>query len=121
MILYVNELNEIKDVNETSYKNLIPLEIIDDEENPFRKWSVAKICCYKVQVEDSRIVSFTPYVDSRIIEHIDKLSINVEANTSDIIDNQLATVDVYEKTLVTDENVTELELALTEIYELMLG
>lgn len=121
MIIYVNELNEIKDVGITNDNTLIPIEILDDDENPFTNWSSAKICCHKVKVNNGHVVMLTSYVDSRIIKHIDDLAKSIESNSSDIIDNQLATVDVYKKTLITDENITELELALTEIYELMLG
>lgn len=75
MIVYVNNNNEIKDVDITSDKNLIPLEI-SDENNPFSAWSVAKICCYKVNVVNGFVTMYTPYVDSKIIEHIDRLGKN---------------------------------------------
>lgn len=73
MILYVNENNEIKDVNSTSDKNLIPLEVNDNTmDNPFLSWSPAKICCHKVEVKDGVVTSYTPYIDSRIVEHIER-------------------------------------------------
>lgn len=72
MILYVNDKNEIKDVNTTDNDTLIPLEI--DDNNPFTGWSVAKICCYKVKVVGRRVSVITPYVSTHIIEHIDRLS-----------------------------------------------
>lgn len=72
MIIYVNERNEIKDVNSTSDHKLRALKI-DDKFNPFFGWTVAKICCYKANVINGRIVSMTPYVDARLIEHIDEL------------------------------------------------
>ena len=51
MILYVNDKNEIKDVNSTSDENLIPLEVNDNSmDNPFLSWSPAKICCHIVEV-----------------------------------------------------------------------
>ena len=77
MILYVNENNEIKDVNTTSNPSLIPLEI-NDETNPFEDWTIAKICCYKVAVSNKRITSFTPYIDSTIVEIVDKLGKQIE-------------------------------------------
>lgn len=73
MKLYVNAKNEIKDVNDSEDKSLTLLEVNDDNANPFRNWSVAKICCYKVNVEDGVVTMMSPYVDSRLIEHIDKL------------------------------------------------
>ena len=73
MRIYVNNKKEIKDVVTTTDNSLIEY-VINDEYNPFINWSVAKICCYKAEVdEDGNVIMFTPYVDSRIIEHIDKL------------------------------------------------
>lgn len=83
MILYVNSKNEIKDVNTTSDKNLTPLEVNDNiYDNPFLSWSPAKICCHKVEVENGVVTEYTPYVDSRIVEHIERQgqeNINLQA------------------------------------------
>ena len=73
MVLYVNNDNEIKDVNTTSDDKLTSL-VISDEDNPFANWSVAKICCYKVEVRDGIVIKLAPYVDTRIVEYIDRLS-----------------------------------------------
>lgn len=78
MKIYVNHKNEIKDVGTTTDESLIEY-VIDDENNPFASWSVAKICCYKVEVENGYVTMFTPCVNSRIIEHIDQLG---KANAS---------------------------------------
>lgn len=72
MILFTNEKGEIKDVNQTTDTSLIPLEV-NDTDNPFKSWSVAKICCYNVNVSDGIVTMMTPYVDSRLIEHFDGL------------------------------------------------
>lgn len=83
MILYVNDKNEIKDVNYTSDENLTPLLVNDNtNDNPFLSWSPAKICCYKVEVKNGIVTMFTPYIDSRIIEHIERQgqeNINLQA------------------------------------------
>lgn len=87
MIIYINNRGEIKDVNSTTQDNLIAI-ILDDADNPFVGWSVAKICCYRVQIVDGRVAMFTPYVDTRIIEHLDRLSMVDEAlfeTSSDIL------------------------------------
>ena len=76
MILYVNEKNEIKDVNTTSDPSLIALEI-NDETNPFKDWSIAKICCFKATVDNGIVTSMSPYVDSELIEHIDRLGTEI--------------------------------------------
>lgn len=78
MIVYVNENGEIKDVNTTSDSSLIPVEVTD---GTFDGWSVAKICCYKVQVNNGVVTMMTPYVDSRLLEHIDMLGKQVETVT----------------------------------------
>ena len=78
MILYVNEKNEIKDVGTTTDESLIEY-VVNDEENPFAGWSIAKICCFRAKVEDGIVTMYTPYVDSRLIEHIDQLG---KANAS---------------------------------------
>lgn len=72
MILYVNDKNEIKDVDTASDPSLIALEV-NDETNPFKDWSIAKICCFKVTVSDGIVTSMSPYVDSELIEHINRL------------------------------------------------
>lgn len=71
MKVYVNNKNEIKDVNVTEDENLTPINI---DEEVFKGWSVAKICCHKVILHDGKYAGFTPYIDTRIIEHIDRLS-----------------------------------------------
>lgn len=98
MKIYVNDKKEIKDVGTTTDESLIEY-VINDESNPFVNWSVAKICCYKVEVKDGYVTMFTPYVDSRIIEHIDQLGKENEVNASDITNMQLAICDIYESTL----------------------
>lgn len=97
MILYVNEQNEICDVDSTDDSNLIPL-VINDDDNPFETWNKAKICCYKVEVSDGNIIKYSPYIDTRVINHIDKLEGNNKKNESQI---------------------TTLELILTELYKLI--
>ncbi len=95
MILYVNEKNEIKDVNTTSDPSLIPLEV-NDETSPFQGWSTAKICCYKVEVAEGIVTMMTPYVDSRLIEHIDQLGRENSINASDAADLREAIQELYE-------------------------
>ena len=95
MILYVNENNEIKDVNSTTDPSLIALQI-DDETSPFEGWSTAKICCYKVEVAEGAVTMMTPYVDSHLIEHIDQLGKENNINASDAADLRAAIEELYE-------------------------
>ena len=78
MKVYVNEKNEIHEVNTCSDPTLTELIITD---GAFDNWSAAKICCYKVTVDNGHVTMMTPYVDSRLIEHIDQLGQQVEAVT----------------------------------------
>ena len=78
MKVYVNEKNEIHEVNTCSDSTLTELIITD---GTFDNWSDAKICCYKVTVNNGHVTMMTPYVDSRLIEHIDQLGHQVEAVT----------------------------------------
>lgn len=80
MILYTDNEGRIKDVGSTNDTSLIRLEV-NDGDNPFTGWSVAKICCYKVQVNNGIVTMMTPYVDSRLLEHIDQLGKATEAIT----------------------------------------
>lgn len=76
MKIFINSNGEIKDVGHT---NDLSLNMVEVSDSMFEGWSIAKICCYKVNVENGNVTMFTPYVDSRIIEHIDKLG---KANAS---------------------------------------
>ena len=78
MKIYVNERNEIHEVNTCSDPSLIELEVTD---GTFDGWSEAKICCYKATVNEGNVTMMTPYVDSRLIEHIDQLGRQTEAIT----------------------------------------
>lgn len=77
MIVYVNKKNEIKDVNVTSDETLVAVEVPEDV---FYGWSVAKICCHKLTLENGQYTGFTPYVDTKIIEHIERLGTGHEDN-----------------------------------------
>lgn len=81
MIVFVDSEGRIKAVGKTTDSALTPLEILDNEEaNPFIGWSKAKICCYMVTVTDGYVTMMTPYVDSRIIDHIDFIGHEAEDN-----------------------------------------
>lgn len=70
MIIFTDSQGNIFDVDSTNNPDLIPREVTD---GTFDSWSVAKICCYKCEVVDGNVVMLTPRVDSRLIEHIDRL------------------------------------------------
>lgn len=114
MILYINKKNEIKDVNETSDENLTAVEVDDDT---FANWSIAKICCHKISLREGKYTGFTPYVDSRIIEHIERLGSGNEQNAVDIVDTQIALAEAYDQTVENEEQIIDTQLAVTEAYD----
>lgn len=75
MTVYVDNNDCIKAVGVTSDSTLTPIEITD---GTFDGWSDGKICCYKINVVDGNVTMLTPYVDSRVIEHYDRLSTATE-------------------------------------------
>ena len=76
--IFINDNNEIHDVgvNSLNDESLHEVRVTD---GTFDGWSRAKICCYKVNVSDGHVTMMTPYVDSRLIFHIDQLSRYSEA------------------------------------------
>ena len=122
MVVFVNSKGEIKDVGSTKQVDLIGV-VLRDEENPFKDWSIAKICCYRIETFDGYVTMMTPYVDTRIIEHIDQLGKQVDNNTSgiqtnseDIVYTQEGLAETYEET---NTSITQLEEALVEVYEII--
>lgn len=77
MIVYVDAESKIRAVNTTTDESLKPLEI-NDETSPFKGWSNAKICCYKVSVSDGIVTMMTPYVDSRMLDAIDAMGHEID-------------------------------------------
>lgn len=95
MIVYVNANSEIKAVGSSSDASLTALTI-NDAANPFNGWSTAKICCYKVNVQDGFVTMMTPYVDSKLLEHIDQLGNETEVNASGVSENDQAICEIAE-------------------------
>ena len=77
--IFVNDKNEIHDVgvNSLNDESLHEVRVTD---GTFDGWSRAKICCYIATVDaQGHVTMRTPYVDSRLIFHIDQLSRYSEA------------------------------------------
>ena len=115
MIVYTDYGGKIKDVGSTMDDSLIRTEI-DDEANPFNGWSDDKICCYKIAVQDGRIIMMTPYTDSRNIEFYDRGGRAHNDNSEGIFDvaelageNSEAAYDLAEIVADLEERVAALE------------
>ena len=119
MIVYTDSNGCIKDVGSTSDDSLIPVEILDDEENPFIGWNDAKICCYRVEVTDGHVTMLTPYVDTRLIPFIEKYGTQITENTSDIADNREGIMETFEATEGNASELADLRAAIEEVYEMI--
>ena len=124
MRIFVNDRNEIKDVHNTKDTTLTEV-IINDERNPFKDWSIAKICCYRVDVREGVVYMFTPYVNSLIIEHLDRLG-EQNGQTEETVTNlEVAVCENYENAEQykesTNSQLDNLQLALVEVYEMIAG
>lgn len=81
MKIYVNRNGEIKDVISTSNPNLKEIEVTD---GTFDGMSAAKICCYKVEVENGQVRMMTLYVSDKVVDALDRLSINHEQTVANV-------------------------------------
>lgn len=81
MILYVDSENKVRAVNSTTDTSLTPLYVDETADLfPFKGWSIAKICCYKVTVQDGIVTMFTPYRPSSALEYIDEIGHEADDN-----------------------------------------
>lgn len=99
MILYVDSENKVKAVDKTTDESLTPLYV--DENNltfPFKGWSAAKICCYRVNVSGGVVVMYTPYVDSKMLDSIDAVG------------HQVDSMSPWTKTLTASKGDTEVQV-----------
>ena len=78
MIVFTDENGCIRNVEKTSDTSLIPVEITD---GTFDGWTAAKICCYKVLVDNGIVTMMTPYCDSRMIDTVDMLGKEIKTIT----------------------------------------
>lgn len=77
MKVYVDSESKIRDVGSTKDTSLKEL-YINDSDNPFKGWSTAKICCYKVTVVDGVVTMMTPYVNSKLLDTIDMMGHQID-------------------------------------------
>jgi len=74
MKIYIDEDGKIIDVRSTDRTDLTEIELDETAiDYPFSGWSDARICCYRVEVEDGQVIMFTPYVPTNIIPKIEDL------------------------------------------------
>lgn len=113
MYISVNKNNEIKKVGVSTDPNLTSFYVDENHPQfPFKGWSEAKICCYKVTVSDGIITMMTPYIDSRLLDHFDQVGKATETTS-------IGLMETFEETINNSSSIDELELALEEVYEMI--
>lgn len=116
MYVSVNKKNEIKEVGISTDMSLTSLYVDENNEDfPFKGWSDAKICCYKVEVKDGIITMFTPYIDSRLVEHFDQLGKDTEYNASGIAENSDGLFDIATLSDENSESIFDLAEYISEL------
>ena len=127
MILYVDNENKVRAVNSTDDAKLTSLYVDETAEMfPFKGWSTARICCYKVTVVNAEITMWTPYIDSRNLEMIDNMGHQIDA-TSDNTNITTETVDgimtdMLPELAEADENIiATIDSILTDIIPSIVG
>ena len=115
MTVYTDNDGRIMAVGHTDDDDLIEVEIIDDEENPFHGWSDARICCYRVQVVEGRVVMMTPYVSSILIDFVDRFGTADAQTAEDIISAEQEITDQDLALLDAEQEITDLDLRIMEL------
>ena len=115
MIVYVNENGEIHDVGTTTDETLTPVEIIDDEDNPFKGWSVPRICCYRIRVVEGHVVMMTPYINSILLDVYDQFGTADIKTAEDIIAAEQEITDQDLALLDAEQEITDLDLRIMEL------
>ena len=127
MILYVDSESKVRAVNSTTDNTLTPLYVDENNDSfPFKGWSTAKICCYKVNVADGVVTMMTPYVDSRNLEMIDTMGHQIDTTsdntkiTTETVDGIMT--DVIPELAEADANLTAtIDSILTDIIPSIIG
>ena len=115
MTVYTDDEGRIKDVGTTEDETLIPVEIIDDEDNPFNGWSVSRICCYRVRVADGRVVMMTPYKNSILLDVYDEFGSNDIQMTEDIISAEQEITDHDLALIEAEQEITDMDIRIMEL------
>ena len=116
MFIFENDRNEIHDVDSTTDTSLHAVEVTD---GTFDNWSKARICCYVADVREGRVVTFYPYVNTIIVEQLDRLGKLDEIHSSDIADNREGIMETFESTLTNADDAAINRQAIEELYEML--
>lgn len=115
MIVYTDNDGRIMAVGHTDDDDLIPVEITDDENNPFGGWNDARICCYRIHVTDGHVDMMTPYVNSILIDIVDRFGTADAQTAEDIISAEQEITDHDLALLEAEQEITDMDLRLMEL------
>ena len=115
MLVYTDSNGCIKDVGTTSDDSLIPVEILDDEENPFKDWHVSRICCYRVNVVEGHVVMMTPYINSVLLDVIDRFGTADIQTAEDIISAEQEITDHDLALIEAEQEITDMDIRIMEL------
>lgn len=115
MIVYTDNDGRIMAVGHTDDDDLIPVEIIDDDDNPFKDWSVSRICCYLVRVADGHVVMMTPYKNSILLDVYDEFGTADAQTTEDIIAAEQEITEQDLSMMEAEQEITDLDLRIMEL------
>lgn len=113
MKIYTNELHEIVAIGHSTNPALMCHELPDDNSNFFWGKCDAFVLGYRYRAEDGT-TEISPYKSYHIL---DSIQAQWEADQAEITALQLALAEQYEANLVLEDEVTNTQMALTEIYE----
>ena len=127
MILFVDSESKVRAVDNTTDETLTPLYVDESSDTfPFKGWSTAKICCYRVSVSDGVVTMITPYIDSRNLEMIDNMGHQIDATaennvvTAETMDGIMT--DIIPELADADANLTAtIDSILTDIIPSIIG
>lgn len=127
MILFVDSESKVRAVDTTTDETLTPLYVDESSDTfPFKGWSTAKICCYRVSVSDGVVTMMTPYIDSRNLEMIDNMGHQIDATaennvvTTETVDGIMT--DVIPGLAEADASLTAtIDSILTDIIPSIMG
>ena len=115
MTVYTDEQGRIKAVGSTEDETLIPVEIIDDDDNPFKGWSVPRICCYRIRVVDGHVVMMTPYINSILLDVYDQFGAADIQTVEDVIAAEQEITDQDLALLEAEQEITDMDLRIMEL------
>ena len=113
--IYTNINGEIKALHFSDDRGLT-CHTFDEESDayPFNGWSDARILCYRIEVdEEERITMMTPYVDTNIIEQIERLELT-KASQETVDEMQGQTLDMSYQICLLQLGMDDIDININE-------